>query len=94
MGLAEFNGRSNHPSILTGLPGEHVAGAFLDTDGSLVIVFESGYALVTVSLGGGTPAFWIESASKWGVRLRAIRHRMETLRDGLGALIEAAPKEK
>ncbi|HSW43516.1 MAG TPA: hypothetical protein VLM76_13495 [Patescibacteria group bacterium] len=89
--FAEFAGRSNSLDILTGLPGERIAGAFEDTDGSLVLIMESGYALVLVTLGGGTPAFWVESASKWGVRLAAIRKRIAEDRDALAALIEAAP---
>ncbi len=89
--LGEFSGRSNSLDILTGLPGERIAGAFEDADGSLVIVLESGYALVLVTLGGGSPAFWVENASKWGIRLAAIRKRIAEDRDALAALIEAAP---
>jgi len=89
--LVEFSGHSNSLDILTGLPDERIAGAFMDTDGTLVLVMESGCALVVVSLGGGSPAFWVEDANKWGVRLRAIRARMNELRDGLANLVAAAP---
>lgn len=93
-GLREFSGQSNDPHILTGLPGERIAGVFKDQDGALVLVMESGYALVLVTLGGGSPAFWVEPAAKWDVRLRAIRARMEELQNGLAAFIGAAPGER
>jgi len=92
MSLKEWSGKSNDVAILTGLPGERVAGAFEDTDGSLVIVMESGYALVCITLGGGSPAFWVENSDRWETRLRVIRKRMEELHAGLGALVIAAPK--
>jgi hypothetical protein len=89
--LSDFEGRSNSLDILTGLPGERIWGAFQDTDGSLVLVMESGAAFVIVSLGGGSPAFWVERAERWQTRLSAIRKRMKELHDGLGNLVKAAP---
>ena len=89
--LTKFIGKANDLAILEGLPGEKVAGAFEALDGSIVVIMESGAAIVFVTLGGGTPAYWVESAATWEPRLAAIRREIESNTKALGRLIAAAP---
>ena len=76
MTLKTQRGKANNPSIWPAIVGEQVTAAFQGADGGIVLVMESGDALCICSLGGGSPAYWIEGKKEWSRRYWNVRDRL------------------
>ena len=83
--LSEYKGASNSGEVFRHLVGERIMAAFEDEKGHVVLVMESGPALVLGSLGGGSPAYWTTSKEDIDMlvaeRRKAIEGRLAELRD-------------
>lgn len=57
MAIADYKGPANHLSLIPYLIGETVKASFVDSDGRLWIIMQSGWALTAAAFSTSAPAF-------------------------------------